>query len=357
MRSWRTLLLASLILLAGCQPGDDGLALQEDYLQRLDRVLQSEGFQPFEPGVMGLFRMPPRRERLIEIAELRISLLDLLLDLDRCPQLQQTISQRNSILGVHLQPSSRLAHEGELLRGLQQCITYLQAKDEQTLVENLQLLQQGKREQLPAVFWNALNGSREFEHYLRFAPQALPRIPVEDDAALDALEQLAQLGSQLPQALPPPLGEIDAWMFALHASDQGGQLITSLASLTHTLDEASRLLEERQSRRPVCPLGRATERGTILQTIFVKFYAGSLQPYMALVDQRGQSWSGSLRRLAQVREIPPAMQNYLLRLSAEEDSLWADFQAATDRHVRIWQKMLGSCGLAPGQPGWKPQAS
>ena len=91
MTSWRTLLLASLILLAGCQP-DDGLALQEDYLQRLNRVVQSEGFQSFEPGVTGLFRMPPRRERLVEIAELRISLLDLLLDLERCPQLQQTVS-------------------------------------------------------------------------------------------------------------------------------------------------------------------------------------------------------------------------------------------------------------------------
>src|SRR3989338_5415420 len=108
---------------------------------------------------------------------------------------------------------------------------------------------------------------------------------------------------------------------------------------------------------PLCPTGKATERGRIVQNIFVKYYAGSLQPYLAQVDQRGQAWSSSLRSLSSVTQIPPATLQYLQRLSGQEASLWADFQQATARHVRSWQEVLNSCGLAPGQSGWNGNAA
>ncbi|WAC44293.1 DUF3080 family protein [Pseudomonas sp. SL4(2022)] len=108
---------------------------------------------------------------------------------------------------------------------------------------------------------------------------------------LDALAQLAGIGSTLPAALPPSAEQLDPLCFALHASDQGGQLISSLRSL-----------------------------------------------------------SG-------VAQIPPATREYLQQLSGDEASLWADFQQATARHVRSWQDVLNSCGLAPGQSGWTGQAA
>ncbi|MGQ7957316.1 DUF3080 domain-containing protein [Pseudomonas sp. SP16.1] len=346
----RLALLLCPLLLAACGPADNGLALQADYLQRLDRALESDGFVAFDSRSASQYRLPPRRERLLALPELRIGLLDLVLDARRCPHLQQLISQRNSSLGKQLVPSQRLGYEGDLLRAIDDCLPHLQ--DDAGLKTTLQRLAADKRDQLPAVFWNALNGSREIERYLRFADQALPVAFAEDGAALDALEQLAVIGAGLPQRLPPPAERLEPLFFALYASDQGGQLITSLASLRHSLDAASELLEQRQQRRPPCPLGQATPRGRILQNIFVKFYAGGLQPYLAQVDQRGRRWQAVLQQLQQIEGIPPATRTHLQRLAGEKDSLWQEFRVATARHVEAWQTLLNSCGLAPGQAGW-----
>jgi hypothetical protein len=75
----RLLLLLCLLLLNACTPGDDGLALQRDYLQRLDTALQGDGFSAFEPRSLSQYRLPPRRQRLLELPEIRIGLLDLLI--------------------------------------------------------------------------------------------------------------------------------------------------------------------------------------------------------------------------------------------------------------------------------------
>ncbi|MGE6792883.1 DUF3080 family protein [Pseudomonas guineae] len=351
------LFLITALYLCACTPTDDGLALQADYLKRLSNALDVESAINFDSAELVRYRLPPRRERLIDIPELRISLLELLVEVRRCPALQQQISLRNNSLGKQLAPSSRLAYEGDLLRATDACIEYLGEQDQAELRGTLKLLAQDKRAQLPAVFWNALNASPEVERYLRFATQAFPVKSNEDDAALDALAQLASIGRGLPAALPPSAAQLDTVFFALHASDQGGQLISSLASLTHSLNQGSYMLESRQQQRPVCPIGQPTERARILQNIFVKYYAAGLQPYLAQVDQRGQAWSNSLRNLSGVAQVPPATRQYLQSLSADQDSLWADFQKATVRHVRSWQELLNSCGLAPGQSGWTGNAA
>ena len=350
------LLLIAALCLCACTPANDGLALQADYLQRLSNALDVEPETAFDPHELTRYRLPARRERLIELAELRIGLLDLLVDVRRCPALQQQISLRNNSLGKQLTPSSRLAYEGDLLRALDACNAHLRSQDQQPLRNTLEQLAQEKRAQLPGVFWNALNASPEVERYLRFAEQALPVNAAEDHAALDALAQLAAIGNALPAALPPSAEQLDPLFFALHASEQGGQLISSLVSLTRTLNQGSAMLDSRQ-QRPLCPTGKATERGRIMQNIFIKYYAGSLQPYLAQVDQRGQAWSSSLRTLSNVTQIPPPTREYLQGLSDQETSLWADFQRATARHVRSWQDLLNSCGLAPGQSGWNGNAA
>lgn len=104
-----TLLFCS-FLLAGCGPANDGLALQRDYLERLQRSLDAPDVSSFDNRSISQYRMPARRERFSDIPELRIGLLDLVIDARRCPRLQQLISQRNSSLGKQLMPSQRLGY-------------------------------------------------------------------------------------------------------------------------------------------------------------------------------------------------------------------------------------------------------
>ncbi|MCL7462954.1 DUF3080 family protein [Pseudomonas sp. NW5] len=344
------ILLLSL-LLGACQPSDPGRALQDDYLQRLANGLDSPLAD--QPALtLEHWRLPPRRERLLEIEPLRISLLDLLIDLHRCPRLQQLISERNNSLGKQMTASRRLGYEGQLIRALEECLPLLASEETASEEDSLQSVLDGKRQQLRAVFWNAVNGSPEVESYLRFAKQGLAPSGADDGAALLALEQLASLAEQLPQQLPPTPEQLDELFFALHRSTAGGQLIHSLLALRQSLEAGSQLLETRQTTRPLCPLGTPTPRGRRAQNLFVKFYAGELQPYLAEVDQRGQRWSAALRRLAAAPDIPVATRQYLQRLAGEEQSLWSEFRAASRRHVKAWQDTLRSCQLAPGQAGW-----
>lgn len=351
----RSLVLLLLFTLSACQPGDDGLALQADYLKRLNGALDGAGVEPFDNKRLAQYRLPARRLRVSEISDIRISLLDLLIDVRRCPDLQLLISERNSILGKQMQPSSRLGYEGDLLRAIDACRVYLQTQPDQSLNQTLATLQAQKRDQLLQVFWNALNASPEFEHSLRFSQQALPVSATRENPAVQALAQLAQVGSQLPQQLPPATAQLDPLFFTLQADQQAPQLITSLLSLTDTLEQASALLEQRLRKRPLCPIGKPTQRARVVQNIFVKYYAGSLQPYLATVSQQGTQWSETLLQLASVEQIPPALHAYLQQLAGTEDSLWQGFQAANKRHVKAWQALLKSCAMAPGQSGWTDQ--
>ena len=212
--SVKPLTLLLVIGLAACRPADDGLALQADYLQRLSNAAESSAAADFDRKRLLRYRLPPRRERVGEIPEIRIGLLDLLIDVRRCPDLQQQISLRNSSLGKQLVPSSRLAYEGDLLRAIDACLAHLQNAEEHALQATLSNLATAKRTQLLPVFWNALNASPEVERYLRFAERALPTAPAEDQAALDALAQLSALGHSLPDALPPPAAQLDPLFFA-----------------------------------------------------------------------------------------------------------------------------------------------
>ena len=106
----RALLMLSVLCLAACQPQDTGQALQDDYLQRLARVLDSP-LPSAQPLPRSDYRLPARRTRLLPIEEIRISLLELLVDIQPCPRLQQLLGERNGSLGRQLTASQRLGFD------------------------------------------------------------------------------------------------------------------------------------------------------------------------------------------------------------------------------------------------------
>ncbi|HSP31109.1 MAG TPA: DUF3080 family protein, partial [Halomonas sp.] len=223
----------------------------------------------------------------------------------------------------------------------------------EALVADLQSIATSNREELPAVFWNALNGSTEFEYYLRFADTPLPVSPtaLSDQAAIDALQQLSAIGQALPEQLPPPRAALEAHFEAVQRSQRGSELIHSLARLTHMLEQATTMLNGERAQR-LCPLGKPTQRSQILLNVFVTFYAGEIQPYLAQVQRLGQPWQQSLSELNQVQAIPASTKDYLQVLVGPEQSLWARYQQQLTAHSKAWQEVLGQCQLRPGQPGW-----
>lgn len=355
MRSLLTLLvlLSITALGVGCQPAPEAQRQMDNYLERVARVLKQD-FAPFDADQLSQYRLPERRERLYDIPAERISLLDLLIDVNQCKPLQQRIAERNSVLGKVMPWSSRLGYEGELLRALDSCrLNLADDPQQEDLQTSLNAIAERKRSQLPAVFWNALNGSSEVEHYLRFATEPLPvTSDALTDTALPALQQLTVLGSGLPQRLPPPVTELDPLFQALQRSPTSSQLITALAQTRHGLHQATTMLRARPANY-LCPMNQPSERSKILLNVFVLFYAGEIQPYLAQLQRLGEPWAEEITRLRAVPQIPPATAQTLDRLAGTPDALWERYQQAVADHTRAWQDVLGACQSAPGQAGWQ----
>jgi len=350
----RIIPIALLLTLCGCQRPPEAQRQMANYLDRVSRVLQQD-WQPFQPESLSAYRFGPRRERVLSIAPLRISLLDLIVDTNDCRELQQRISERNTVLGKVMPWSHRLAYDGELLRALQHCTALLAERDDkQALQEQLSAIAASKTSSLPATFWNALNSSEEFEQYLRFADQPLPvsSQPLTDQAAIEALRELANVGAELPHRLPPERASLDAQLRTLQLSQHGGQLITSLAQTTHGLRQATQMLQATEARL-LCPMQAPSERSKILLNVFVLFYAGEIQPYLAQLQRLGQPWAAAIGELRAVPGIPAATAQALDRLAGREASLWERYQAAVAAHTQAWQDLLGACQSRPGQRGWQ----
>ena len=358
-RACLRLLLFLLVLLAGCQRAPQAQDQMSNYLDRVARVLKQD-WQPFAADELAQYRFAARRDRMRSIAPLRMGLLDLIVEAKDCRLLQQRISERNSVLRKVIPWTHRLAYDGELLRALDQCAALLAQQDQQpALREQLAAIATSKRNSLPATYWNALNASEEFEQYLRFADQPLPDSsqPLSDQAAVLALKELASIGAALPMRLPPDKATLDHLLQTLQRSERSGQLITSLAQTTHGLNQATQMLQATESRL-LCPMQAPSAKSKILLNVFVLYYAGDIQPYLAQIQRVGQPWADAIVALRAVPGIPTATAAALDRLAGKQSSLWEQYQQALADHTHAWQDLLGACQSQPGQRGWQvpPQA-
>ena len=162
--AWQLLCCAVLALLAGCQPGGPEI----------------------NPTTAP---SPPRSdELLLDIPADGLDRLDFLA-LSGCA-VQATIIKRNSSLGRLAKPSQRLLLELEYLRLAPPCITHLRDSNNDALADLLEEAWQLRREQLPALIFNATLGSDEYQAFWLAvpAPGQYPRVSrTVAAAALDTI--------------------------------------------------------------------------------------------------------------------------------------------------------------------------
>ena len=339
------LLLLSLFL-GGCDP-----APPEAYVLRLADALELPPRSLPSPTTW-----PRPRARQAPVPEEKGDLLDFLA-LQRCG-LGAVLGARNGPLGRVMDGPERLRYELRFRAGAERCLSVLDGEAR----ERLDALLARKRNSWPAVLWNGTLGSAAWAQLYGAHGEAWAPPPArEGAAALAALGPLrARVAALGPSALDVSSEALaaaenpGAWhgpWEALAHQRYPGVALHQLQRLTGALEGATRLLEEREGQRPLCPQGRPTPRAKRVNAVFLRYYGEGLQPAMAELERGLRPWleaTGSL--WAQVQGgAPPAARPVLAGfLDPRGPGPWQAYEAARNRHTARWQAVLGACQLMPG---------
>ena len=271
---------ACLALSTGCQPGtpDDRY---HNYLTRLGRTLT------VNVPVIDSTELPvaPRVGQLqIDTPSSSLDTLDFL-PLSGCA-VQVTLGKRNSSLGRMAKPSQRLLLALEYLRLAPECIDYQRDNDRQALANTLQQAWELKRQQLPALIFNATLGSAEYRSFWRAV-----KIPAHYPAATNSqvISALLAINHHTRRWLA---GEYQAnnrdfeILLSDIAAGDGSALLRSLARQHEWLTAADSMLDERIERGPLCTPNVRPAAADILPNVIRKYFIAEIQPHAASLNKR-----------------------------------------------------------------------
>ena len=341
-------IVATVTLLCGCGPpqAEDVLL---DYSERVHNALELDAPSDYQHS---LPTYPRRRDLRLEQSDLRIGLLDFV-SLDRCG-LEKLVAERNSALGKVMPASQQLLYEHRLLSLARDCADTLRARADPDvdLLKTLDEVVATKEGDLPHFYWNAIFASPEMADHLSLAVSLLPvEATISAHDQLEALYYLRDVRAGLGHSSTEFTSKIlEDHFFTLNNGHYGGRLLLSMDELAHHLQRVADALDERQLARPPCPQGLPTPRAEVLNTIFLKFYLGTVQPYMARVHQEGNAWIGAMDELiAKQDTVPAAFLPYRDRVLSPDDpnGPWQRLSSAIDDHTRAWQTLFSSCGMQP----------
>lgn len=338
--------------LAACGRNSDPVAMFDDYVTRLGNVTGVELAPPTPEPVIPLY--PRTRDLVLNEEALRVN-VSTFLALGECGLLGE-VSERNSALGRVQPVSSRLLYEIRLLRKLDACVGELAGRggSDREFLEKLGSIRAFKAQQLPRVFWNASFASPEFRVFLSTATEPLQR---DQQLVLGEVEEalgvLTRIGQDLTAAPPDP-DRLERHYFHLQAGKPVGPLLQGMELSRRGLERASAILEETARAKKLCPLGKKTPRSEYLQNVFVRSYAGQVQPYLSTLHQQSRRLLERIHGLRQVQQVEPPQEFlafYERWLDPESpDGLFSRFDRGLKRQTRAWQTLLQQCGAMPQGP-------
>ena len=351
MRS-RPLLLSCLSLLLIACGTDEATSLAERYASRTSNAIDIDFDLQLKPAAELYSPLAPRRERLAEVPEIREGLLDLI-DLRHC-NLMQLVSERNTSLGRVAKPSQRLIYELKILPEINRCLSALSGDEEKAeLKAKLEQYAQTKRRGFAPLLFNAIYNTDEMEqHFSLGQPPLTPGDQGYLAPLIESLQRfgmLAKLSQQQNWQTPEFTESLETDYETLYRTDFGARWISSMALLTQTLNQASAAIEERLAGRPICFNRKQNSKSEILWNVFMKFYVGELQPYIAQVEREGKEWSRLNKAvLHPLYEIPESGFVTAYFEPDETSPLWGPYLSARQRHTTAWQTLLEQCDLRPG---------
>jgi len=339
----RPQILIIVLCLLGCDDGKQSGQLWQDYIGRLERVLETE----IAAQSVMMKPYPTRKALRISPRKVTIDIVDFLALLD-C-DLSRVVASRNAILGKVMQASQQWLYEAELIKALQECIAVLSAQEEPAeVVAKLKGSLAIKTSELPAIVWNATYAGPEFQVFMSAREGTLATDFKFADYA-DLTSALAQLTQWAAKPLfPGQSADYEKANQQLITYAVYGRLLLSIKEATNKLEAVSAALQRKLAERPLCFHQQPNRKATILKNILANVYNARVQPYLAELNKAYKEWHQLLYQLASGLPSDPLDNFSRAYLSQTPNSVYGLFQQASVKHAKQWTKLLESCGLKPG---------
>lgn len=337
------IVLVLIFVLIGCEERTEPHAMFDNYTYRLANSLDQK--QSALPAATALLRYPERSVLQHSIPPLDINLIEFL-RLSDC-KVQRLVGQNNSSLGKLGASSQALIYDTAFIEQAQACVEYLLADDESSeLALTLANAVEHKQNYWSAQFVNATLASHEWAHLYSnttypLTPTELAQPPDQLFKALRTLIEVKQTRQINAKAFELALGQIGRGKYV-------GRLRQSMRLNLRYLQVANTLIAYRINSQPLCMNARANAKAEVMHQVFLKFYIGEIQPYLAKVYQQSSTLVELLDTLQKELPVTAAFDEFWQAFYASPDGEWPRYQAAINHHTHQWQQLLESCGLRPG---------
>ncbi|REG84898.1 DUF3080 family protein [Marinomonas pollencensis] len=281
---------------------------------------------------------PPLQQRQQALTKFDVSILDFL-SLQQC-DVGFLAGERNSVLGRVMPNSQRFLYEINIIRAIESC-----SIENTQLADKLHEIARLKRKELPIAYTNAVFNGAEGQAFFSLSNGFIPlsNRSVNYQSLLASLESIKQIGERL-RSLPRVEGKAyEADLKALSDSEYAGQLMYSLAQLKRFLTAVSSAIEGLPDEVCGPPLAFLSQQ-------FERHYIKKIQPYMARMNSAAYRLLPLIEQIAKLGSpLPKALEQHLAILSVtQDDSLWRQYQRASQRHAFAWSQLFQRCGVEIG---------
>jgi hypothetical protein len=335
-------ILVIALALAGCGENTPAKAYNV-YLDRLARTLDVE---PAPIGEAPAPALPAPRQLRLDLPPGNLDVLDFLA-LSGCA-VQVTIGKRNSSLGRMARASQRLLLELEYLQLAPECIAYQRKRGETALADTLQAAWDLKREQLPALIFNATLGSDEYRRFWRGPTPSADYPGNTGSAVVTALTEINALARRWLDGDYRADNQGFELLLAEVAGGDGGSLLRALALQASGLEAADRVLQQRLARGPLCGPSRRPAAADILPNVVRRFFIEGIQPRAAALNRRYHELLPAITELE--RMLDPALPPAYLQWRGERNNGLQEHAMAPRRHVKVLQRLQAPCLETPDLP-------
>lgn len=332
-------ILLAVVLSSGCQ-SEHPDTIYQNYLTRLGRTLGVPAPQP----VLAVIERPPRPGQLKrELAASSLSAVDFL-SVSGCA-VQITIGKRNSSLGRMARDSQRLLLALEFLQLAPECIAYQRQQDNGAVADTLEQAWRLKRQQLPALIFNATLASEEYRSFWRSPEARTSRPTTGGSQIITALEAINEHTSRwLAGDYRADNREFEILLSEVAGGD-GGALLKALARQSSWLAAADTLVQQRLAKGPLCAPGFRPAAADILPNVIRKYFIGQIQPQSAAQG----------RRYHELLPVVAELENILDAATPQPYREWQQariaqlefFYAAPLRHVEQLKALQEPCNMVP----------